>query len=52
MYSRLSRQKRTGGFILAHLQTAENVREPEKKRSRARVIYDCGRVADAEATER
>jgi len=52
MYLRLSRQKRADGSVLAHLQIAENVWDPEKKRSQAKVIYNCGRADDAEVTER
>lgn len=52
MYLRLSRQKRADGSTLAHLQLAENVWDPVKKRSQARVIYNCGRADDTEVTER
>ena len=52
MYLRLSRQKRADGSILAHLQIAENVWDPEKKRSQARIIYNCGRADDTAVTER
>lgn len=52
MYLRLSRQKRTDGTTLAHLQIAENVWDSAKKRSQTKVIYNCGRADDAEVTER
>lgn len=52
MYLRLSRQKRADGSTLAHLQIAENVWDPAKKRSRAKVIYNCGRADDEAVTER
>ncbi|MCG2600617.1 MAG: hypothetical protein KBO59_24235 [Achromobacter sp.] len=49
---RLSLQKRADGSVLAHLQIAENVWDPEKKRSQAKVIYNCGRADDEVVTER
>ena len=52
MYLRLSRQKRADGSILAHLQIAENVWDPEKKRSQARIVYNRGRADDAAVAER
>ena len=52
MYLRLSRQKRADGSTLAHLQIAENVWDPEKKRSQARIVYNCGRADDPAVTER
>lgn len=52
MYLRLSRQKRADGSSLAHLQLAENVWDPHKKRSQAKVIYNCGRADDEQVTER
>jgi hypothetical protein len=52
MYLRLSRQKRTDGSSLAHLQLAENVWDPRKQRSQAKVIYNCGRADDEQVTER
>ena len=52
MYLRLSRQKRADGSTLAHLQIAVNVWDPVKKRSQARIVYNCGRADDAAVTER
>ncbi|HUE86471.1 MAG TPA: IS1634 family transposase, partial [Vicinamibacterales bacterium] len=52
MYLRLSRQKRTDGSALAHLQLAENVWDPVKKRSQAKVVYNFGRADDDQVTER
>lgn len=52
MYLRLSRQKRADGTTLAHLQIAENVWDPGKKRSQTKVIYNCGRADDGAVTER
>ena len=34
MYLRETRQKRTDGSLLTHLQIAENVWDPQRKRSR------------------
>ena len=52
MYLRRTTQKRADGSELRHLQIAENVWDPGKKRSRVRVLYNCGRADDPEATER
>ena len=52
MYLRQSRQKRADGSTLAHLQLAENVWDPVKKRSQAKVIYNFGRSDDEQVAER
>ena len=52
MYLRQSSQKRADGSKLSHLQIAENVWDPAKKRSRVRILYNCGRADDPKATER
>ena len=52
MYLRQSKQKRADGSVLSHLQIAENVWDPEKKRSRVKILYNCGRSDDPKATER
>jgi len=52
MYLRESRQKRTDGSVLTHLQLAENLWDPERQRSQVKIIYNCGRTDDAETTER
>ena len=52
MYLRQSNQKRADGSVLSHLQIAENVWDPVKKRSRVRIIHNCGRSDDPKATER
>ena len=39
MYLRQSNQKRADGSVLSHLQIAENVWDPIKKRSRVRIIH-------------
>ncbi len=52
MYLRRTTQKRADGSKLAHLQIAENVWDPVKKRSRVRILYNCGRADDEKAVER
>jgi hypothetical protein len=52
MYLRMSRQKRADGSTLAHLQLAENVWDPEKKRSRVQIVCNVGRADDVEVSER
>ena len=52
MYLRKSTQKRADGSKLSHLQIAENVWDPIKKRSRVRILYNCGRADDEKAVER
>jgi hypothetical protein len=52
MYLRESKQRRTDGSTVAYLQLAENVWNPEKRRSEARVLFNCGRADDADVTER
>ena len=52
MYLRQSNQKRADGSVLSHLQIAENVWDPVKKRSRVRIIHNCGRSDDPKAAER
>ncbi len=52
MYLRKSSQKRADGSRLCHLQIAENVWDPVKKRSRVRILYNCGRADDPQAVER
>ena len=52
MYLRQSTQKRADGSTLPHLQIAENVWDPAKKRSRVRILYNCGRADDPKAAER
>ena len=52
MYLRQSNQKRADGSVLSHLQIAENVWDPVKKRSRVRIIHSCGRSDDPKAGER
>ena len=52
MYLRESRQKRTDGSVLTHLQLAENVWDSKKQRAQVKILYNCGRADDAASTER
>ena len=52
MYLRETRQKRVGGQVITHLQLAESVWNPSKKRSETKVIYNCGRIDDPQTGER
>ena len=52
MYLRESRQKRADGSVLTHLQLAENVWDPEKRRAQVRILYNCGRADEPASTER
>ena len=52
MYLRETRQKRADGSIVTHLQLAESVWNPQKKRSEVRILYNCGRAEDPKTAER
>jgi hypothetical protein len=52
MYLRETRQKRTDGSVITHLQLAESVWNPSKGRSETRILYNCGRAEDPEVAER
>lgn len=52
MYLRESKQKRADGSVVSYLQIAENVWNPKKQRSQARIVHNCGRGDDPEAVER
>jgi transposase len=52
MYLRESKQKRRNGRVVTYLQIAENVWNPEKQRSQARIVYNCGRGDDPDTVER
>lgn len=52
MYLRETRQKRADGSVVTHLQLAESVWNPHKKRSEVRIVYNCGRADDPQTTER
>jgi hypothetical protein len=46
MYLRETRQKRVDGSTITHLQLAESVWNPEKRRSDTRIVFNCGRAED------
>src|SRR5262249_40028261 len=52
MYLRETRQKRVDGSFVTHLQLAESVWNPHKKRSEVRIIHHCGRAEDPHTAER
>jgi hypothetical protein len=52
MYLRETRQKRADGSLVTHLQLAESVWNPHKKRSEVRIVYNCGRADDSQSAER
>lgn len=52
MYLRESRQKRTDGTYLTHLQLVESVWDAIKQQSKIHVIYNCGRADDTAVGER
>jgi hypothetical protein len=52
MYLRETRQKRADGSFVTHLQLAESVWNPHKKRSEVRIVHNCGRAEDPQTAER
>jgi len=52
MYLRATRQKRADGSLVTHLQLAESVWHPHKKRSEVRMLHTCGRAEDPKTAER
>ena len=52
MYLRVSKQKRADGSQIAHLQFAESMWDPAKKRSRVQILYNFGRAEDPAVVER
>ena len=52
MYLRETRQKRADGSFVTHLQLAESVWNPKKKRSEVRIVHNCGRAEDPKTAER
>lgn len=52
MFLRTTTQKRSDGSRLTHYQLAESVWDPVKKRSKTKIVYNCGRADDPEAAER
>jgi hypothetical protein len=51
MYLRATRQKRADRSLLTHLQIAENVWDPQRKRSRVQIVYSCGRADEPVVAE-
>lgn len=51
MYLRESRQKRSDGSVLSHLQLVESVWNPARKRSEIRIVYNFGQVNDPRTKE-
>jgi hypothetical protein len=49
---RESKQKRADGREIVYRQLAENVWDPAKGRSQARIVFNCGRADDAQVVER
>jgi hypothetical protein len=52
MYLRETRQKRADGSLVTHLQLAESVGNPQKKRSEVRLVHNCGRAEAPKTAER
>lgn len=52
MYLRESKQRRTDGSVVTYLQLAENVWDPEKRRSQASIVWNCGRADDPGVLDR
>jgi len=52
MYLRESKQRRTDGSTVSYLQLAENLWDPERRRSQTHVVYNCGRADDPAVVER
>jgi hypothetical protein len=52
MYLRETHQKRADGSVVTHLQLAESVWNPQKKRSEVRIVSNCGRAEDPQTAER
>lgn len=52
MYVRESRQKRADGSVLTHVQLAESVWDPVKKRSVTKIVAGLGRADDPSTLER
>lgn len=52
MYLRETKQKRVDGTVITHLQLAESIWNPAKRRSDTRIVHNCGRAEDAAVVER
>jgi hypothetical protein len=52
VYLRESKRRRADGSTVSYLQLAENEWVPVRRRSKTRVVNNCGRADDAAVTER
>jgi len=52
MYLRESKQRRADGSVVTCLQLAENIWDPEKRRSQAIIVWNCGRADDPAVGDR
>ena len=52
MYLRETKQQRADGSVVTYLQLAENLWDPEKRRSQAKIVWNCGRADDPDTVER
>ena len=52
MFLRETRQKRVDGTVVTHLQLAESVWNPSKRRSDTHIVLNCGRAEDPQVVER
>lgn len=52
MFLRTSTQRRSDGSTLTHFQIAESYWDSTRKRSRTRIIHNCGRADDAATVKR
>ena len=52
MYLRRATQKRKDGSTLTHLQIAENSWDPQRQRSKVKILLNCGREENEEVTKR
>jgi hypothetical protein len=52
MYLRETHQQRADGSVVTHLQLAESVWNPQKKRSEVRIVSKCGRAEAPQTAER
>jgi hypothetical protein len=52
MYLRETHQKRGDGSVVTHLQLAESVWNPQRKRSEVRIVANGGRAEDPQTAER
>ena len=52
MYLRRATQKRKDGSTLTHLQIAENSWDPQRQRSKVKILLNCGREENEEDAKR